>query len=167
MEYTELHSTRAVLIVHPRPDEPKQLLERKLHELGVKLIDAIKSYLKLVVRVGIGGVKPQWQHIPDSTEEAFRAIDMRLGRRDSTYALYAYQDEEDGKTAAASLFSVKFYVELASALKASQEAEAKKLVADYMNRLELQKAMTPETVQIFACELWGYLRIASMKREFC
>ncbi|CAM4473331.1 response regulator transcription factor [Paenibacillus phoenicis] len=155
VEYTELHSTRAVLIVHPRPDEPKQLLERKLHELGVKLIDAIKSYLKLVVRVGIGGVKPQWQHIPDSTEEAFRAIDMRLGRRDSTYALYAYQDEEDGKTAAASLFSVKFYVELASALKASQEAEAKKLVADYMNRLELQKAMTPETVQIFACELWG------------
>jgi two-component system response regulator YesN len=155
VEYTELHSTRAVLIVHPRPEEPKELLEQKLYELGVKLIDAIKSYLKLVVRVGIGGVKAQWQHIPDSTEEAFRAIDMRLGRRDSTYALYHYQDEEDGNTAAANLFSVKFYVELASALKASQEAEAKKLVADYMNRLELQKAMTPETVQILACELWG------------
>ncbi|MDU4695476.1 MAG: response regulator transcription factor [Paenibacillus sp.] len=155
LEYTELHSTRAVLIVHPRPEEPVELLDKKLHELGVKLIDAIKCYLKLVVRVGIGGVKRQWQHIPESTEEAFRAIELRSGRRDPVYALYAYQEEEDEHAYADNLFSVKFYVELASAIKASQEAEAKKLVADYMSRLELQKAMTPESVQILASELWG------------
>ncbi|WP_068785823.1 response regulator transcription factor [Paenibacillus phocaensis] len=155
LEYIELHSTRAVLLVHPRSHEPLELLEPKLHELGVKLIDAIRSYLKLVVRVGIGSVKLQWQTIPDSTEEAFRAIDMRTGRRDPAYALYAYREDEDRNAAAANLFSVKFYVELASALKGSQEAEAKKLVADYLSRLELQKAMTPEAVQILACELWG------------
>ncbi|WP_059044957.1 response regulator transcription factor [Paenibacillus rubinfantis] len=155
LEYTELHSTRAVLIVHPRPEEPVELLDKKLHELGVKLIDAIKCYLKLVVRVGIGGMKPQWQHIPESTEEAFRAIELRSGRRDPVYALYAYQEDEDEHAYADNLFSVKFYVELASAIKASQETEAKKLVADYMSRMELQKAMTPESVQILASELWG------------
>jgi two-component system, response regulator YesN len=155
LEYTELHGTRAVLIVHPRPEEPAELLNRKLHELGAKLIDAVKCYLKLVVRIGIGGVKRQWQHIPDSTEEAFRAIDLRSGRRDPAYALYAYQEGEDADVSADHLFSVKFYVELAAAMKASQEAEAKKLLADYMGRLELQKAMTPESVQILASELWG------------
>ncbi|MBM6996994.1 response regulator transcription factor [Paenibacillus sp. DXFW5] len=155
VEYTELHSTRAVLMVHPRPEEPAELLDKKLHELGVKLINAIKCYLKLVVRVGIGGVKRQWLQIPESTEEAFRAIELRAGRRDPAYALYAYQEDEDDYAFADNLFSVKFYVELASALKASQEAEAKKLVADYMSRLELQKAMTPESVQILASELWG------------
>lgn len=155
VEYTELHGTRAVLIVHPRPEEPAELLDRKLHELGAKLIDAIKSYLKLVVRIGIGGVKRQWQHIPDSTEEAFRAIDLRSGRRDPAYVLYAYQEQEGADASADNLFSVKFYVELAAAMKASQEAEAKKLVADYMSRLELQRTMTPESVQILACELWG------------
>ncbi|GIP46427.1 hypothetical protein J53TS2_00180 [Paenibacillus sp. J53TS2] len=155
VEYTELHSTRAVLMVHPRPEEPAELLDKKLHELGVKLINAIKCYLKLVVRVGIGGVKRQWLQIPESTEEAFRAIELRAGRRDPAYALYAYQEDEDDYVFADNLFSVKFYVELASAMKASQEAEAKKLVADYMSRLELQKAMTPESVQILASELWG------------
>lgn len=155
LEYTELHSTRAVLMVHPRPEEPVELLDKKLHELGVKLINAIKCYLKLVVRVGIGGVKRQWLQIPESTEEAFRAIELRSGRRDPAYALYTYQEDEDDNAFADNLFSVKFYVELASAMKASQEAEAKKLVADYMSRLELQKAMTPESVQILASELWG------------
>ncbi|MGP0583971.1 response regulator transcription factor [Paenibacillus timonensis] len=155
LEYTELHSTRAVLMVHPRPEEPVELLDKKLHELGVKLINAIKCYLKLVVLVGIGGVKRQWLQIPESTEEAFRAIELRSGRRDPAYALYTYQEDEDDNAFADNLFSVKFYVELASAMKASQEAEAKKLVADYMSRLELQKAMTPESVQILASELWG------------
>ncbi|MGG6312739.1 response regulator [Paenibacillus macerans] len=155
IEYTELHSTRAVLIVHPRPEDGAERLKSKLKELGIKLIDAIKSCLKLVVRVGIGGIKPDWPDIPDSTEEAFRAMDLRSGRMDPVYALYAFKEEDGEKRGTASLFSVKFYVELAAAIKASQEEEANKLVADYMSRLELHKAMTPEYIQVLACELWG------------
>lgn len=155
IEYTELHGTRAVLIVHPRPEDDAVQLENKLLSLGIKLIDAVKSYLKLVIRVGIGGVKQQWLRIPDSTEEAFRAIDLRSGRLDPAYYLYTCKEEDSERQGTSSLFSVKFYVELAAAIKASQEDEAKRLVADYMSRLEQRKAVTPEHVQVLASELWG------------
>lgn len=46
IEYTELHSTRAVLLVHPRPEEPEERLAAKLAELGRNLIDAVKSCLE-------------------------------------------------------------------------------------------------------------------------
>ncbi|MFD1908849.1 hypothetical protein ACFTAO_08610 [Paenibacillus rhizoplanae] len=50
MEYTELNSYRALLIIHPEAECTQQL-----EELGTRLIDSIHSYLRLVVRIGIGG----------------------------------------------------------------------------------------------------------------
>ncbi|GJM76644.1 hypothetical protein HMSSN036_88600 [Paenibacillus macerans] len=155
IEYTELHSTRAVLLVHPRPEEPEERLAAKLAELGRNLIDAVKSCLKLVILVGIGGLKRQWLEIPDSTEEAFRAIDLRTGRTEPGYYLYMYKKEERASQGTVQTLPVKFYVELASAIKASQEETAKRLVADYLGRLGPRKALTPEYVQVLASELWG------------
>lgn len=54
LEYTELHSTRALLIIHPEEGLQEQL-ELRLDELGVRLTDSISTYLKLVTRIGIGG----------------------------------------------------------------------------------------------------------------
>ncbi|MEC0334016.1 response regulator transcription factor [Paenibacillus macerans] len=155
IEYTELHSTRAVLLVHPQPEEPEERLAAKLAELGRNLIDAVKSCLKLVILVGIGGLKRQWLEIPDSTEEAFRAIDLRTGRTEPGYYLYMYKKEESASQGTVETMPVKFYVELASAIKASQEETAKRLVADYLGRLGPRKALTPEYVQVLASELWG------------
>lgn len=53
LEYAELHSTRALLIIHPDAGNLEQL-ENKLKELGIRLIDSIGSYLKLITRIGIG-----------------------------------------------------------------------------------------------------------------
>lgn len=151
-EYVELHSMRAVLLVHPQPGEPSARLKQKLDDLGRQLIDAVKSYLKLVIRVGIGGLKELWLQIPDSTEEAFRAIDLRMSQADPAYYLYAYHKEKNRTEAAAKILPVKFYVQLAAAIKASQEEEAKKLVAEYISHLD---HLTPEYIQVLASEMWG------------
>lgn len=156
IEYTELHSTRAVLVVHPQPEECRGgRIEQKLRELGMKLIEAIKSYLKLIVRVGIGGVKDHWLELPVSTEEAFRAMDLRIGRVDPACYLYEYKEEEHHGRETAAIFPVKFYVELASAIKASREEEAKRLVAEGISRLEKQQLVSAEYIQMLASELWG------------
>lgn len=155
IEYAELHGTRAVLIIHPEADCSKQELKQKLGELGIRLIDCIKSYLKLVIRVGIGSTKAEWTEMPDSTEEAFRAIDLRDRRVAPAYDLFVYNEEMSNDQGTIVMRPAKFYFELAGAMKASQETQAQQLVAEYALQLEKQRGITPDYVQMLAGELWG------------
>lgn len=157
IEYTELHSTRAVLIIHPETNSSPEQVESILEELGVKMIDSVKSYLKLQIRVGIGSIKKLWPKIPDSTEEAFRAIELRNFRVSPPYDLFAYREDMKQEKEAAALFPVKFSYELANAMKAAQEKEAQQLVADYLGELEKQTGVTPDYVQTLGSELWGII----------
>lgn len=156
MEYTELNSTRALLIIHP-DDECGEQMEKKLEELGIKLIDNISSYLKLVIRIGIGGLKNTWTMIPESTEEAFRAMDQSALRLASSYEIYHYQESSNSGQESVALFPVKFSYKLATAMKASQEAEAQQLVFEYIAELQKQKGISPGYVQMLGSELWGII----------
>jgi len=153
-EYTEIHGTRGLLLVHPEDESPEQV-ERKFEELGIKLVESINTYLKLMARIGIGGLKDSWVKIPDSTEEAFRAIDLRAMRLDQAREVYRYQESKDEEEECIALFPVKFSYKLASAMKASQEDEAKRLVLEYISELQKQKGISPGYVQMLGSELWG------------
>lgn len=154
-EYTELHSTRSVLIVHPEAGSDKEQLRKHLEKLGVQLIDCMKNYLKLVIRIGIGGIKVNWTEIPDSTEEAFRAIDLRDRRIACSYDLYALGEGTESDAGAMVMRPTKFYFELAGAIKSSQETQARQLVDEFIGQLEHQTGITPDYVQMLAGELWG------------
>lgn len=155
VEYTELHSTRAALVLHPQSEMPEEQLEGRLLELGVKLIDCVRSYLKLVIRVGIGSIQDDWKDIPDSTEAAFRAIDLKENRAAEGYDLFtSIGDTKNGKGCPV-LRPVKFYLELAGAIKTSQENQAERIIAEYIGRLEKQEGITSDYLQMLAGELWG------------
>lgn len=156
MEYTELHSTRSLLIIHPEAEGSEQL-DKRLEELGTRLAENIGSYLKLVARIGIGGLKDTWTGISDSTEEAFRAIDQRAARVSSSHEVYLYREVQEGGTESVALFPVKLSYKLASAMKSSQESEAHQLVCEYMTVLKEHPGISPAYVQLLASELWGII----------
>ncbi|MHA6530065.1 response regulator transcription factor [Paenibacillus sp. BAC0078] len=156
VEYTELHSTRALLIIHPDAVHPDEL-DKKLEELGIGLIDSIGCYLKLVTRIGIGGVKDTWTRISDSTEEAFRAMDQRALRIAPAFEVYRYQENSSGDQGRATLFPVKFSYKLATAMRASQESEAHQLVIDFISEMKKQDGVSQGAVQILGSELWGII----------
>ncbi|PZD94214.1 DNA-binding response regulator [Paenibacillus sambharensis] len=156
MEYTELHSTRALLIIHPGLGQPEQL-EDKLEELGIRLIDSIGGYLKLVTRIGIGGVKDTWTKLSESTEEAFRAMDQRALRVTTEHEVYMYRENSSSEQGNVALFQVKFSYKLATAMKASQEAEAHQLVLDYITEMKKQEGLSQGYVQMLGSELWGII----------
>ncbi|WP_019909463.1 response regulator transcription factor [Paenibacillus sp. HW567] len=156
VEYTELHSTRALLIIHPGAVKPDEL-DKKLEELGIGLIDSIGSYLKLVARIGIGGVKDTWTKISDSTEEAFRAMDQRALRIAPAFEVYRYQENSSSDQVGATLFPVKFSYKLATAMKASQESEAHQLVIDYITEMKQHDGVSQGSVQMLGSELWGII----------
>lgn len=156
LEYAELHSTRALLIIHPDAGNLEQL-ENKLKELGIRLIDSIGSYLKLITRIGIGGVKDSWTSLSDSTEEAFRAMDQRALRAASSHEVYRYQENSSSEPGNVALFPVKFSYKLATAMKASQEVEAHQLVLEYIMEMKNQEGITQGYVQMLGSELWGII----------
>lgn len=154
-EYTELHSTRAALVIHPEAGVSPEQLQRELRQLGTRIIDCIRSYLNLAIRVGIGNIRTHWTDIPDSTEEAFRAIDLKDQCIAAGYDLYAYSRETRSGKGRVALPPVKFYLELARAIKSSQEIEAKRIIAGYLGQLEQQGDVAPEYVQMLAGEMWA------------
>ncbi|MDQ1914726.1 response regulator transcription factor [Paenibacillus sp. GD4] len=156
VEYTDLHSTRAVLIIHPEGDNEERVC-KAMEALGIRIIESVTKYLKLVSRVGIGGIKSDWTQIPDSTEEAFRAIDMRQLRVSPPLELFTYQGEATNEEEQVALFPVKFSYELANAMKTVQESKAQQLVADYIGELESHTGITPDYVQMLGSELWGII----------
>ncbi|MGG4147463.1 response regulator [Paenibacillus algorifonticola] len=156
LEYAELHSTRALLIIHPDAGNLEQL-DNKLKELGIRLIDSIGSYLKLITRIGIGGVKHSWTTLSDSTEEAFRAMDQRAWRVASSHEVYRYQENSSSEPGNVALFPVKFSYKLATAMKASQEVEAHQLVLEYIMEMKNQEGISQGYVQMLGSELWGII----------
>ncbi|MGG1552734.1 response regulator transcription factor [Paenibacillus ferrarius] len=156
VEYTELHNTRSVLMIHPEVDS-KENIQKVMEELGLRVMENIKNYLKMSCRVGIGGRKKSWTQIPESTEEAFRAIDLRHSRVAGGHEVYAYQTDFMQEQQQSAVFQVKFSYELASAIKAAQEMEAIQLVDAYMGNLVNGRGITSDFVQMLASELWGVI----------
>lgn len=168
MEYTELHSTRALLIIHPAPQckeqmvqrkqlEPMEQLEHQLQQLGTMLIQNIGRYLKLAARIGIGGLKDSWTQISDSTEEAFRAMDDSALKLTSARELYIYRENNNIEQGIIHLSPVKFCYKLATAIKSSQESQALQLVVTYMSEIKEQHIISPRTLQMLGSELWGVI----------
>jgi len=157
-EYTELHGMRSALVVHPPAGQSERATGERLEALGKQLIDSMRNYLKLTIRIGIGTVKSDWRDIPDSTEEAFRAIELKRQPAAGGYEVYTGvfgAAAEEGGSAA--MRPVKFYSELAGAIKASQQSLANDIVDEYIGRLEHEQDVTPDYLQRTASELWGIL----------
>ncbi|AZK45939.1 response regulator transcription factor [Paenibacillus lentus] len=159
-DYTDLHTNRSVIIVHSEPTEPADRLRERLEQLGVRLIDCVKSYLKLKIRIGIGERKNSIKDIGSSTEEAFRVIDLNLQPAVPGYDLFVYTQELHSGDAQAPVRPIKLYLELAGAIRTSQENQARKIIRDYMTRLEKEKGITKSYVGMLAGELWGIIAFA-------
>lgn len=154
-EYAELHGTRSAIALHVPPETGAADVEAQAAELGRRLIDAVRGYLKLSLQVGIGSLKADWRKLPDSTEEAFLAIERKTKRLVSGYALFALADEDDEGGAAAPLIRpVKFYQQLAGAIKSGQETSAYELIDEFAASLEREGRAAPAYLQSLADELW-------------
>ncbi|GGF79550.1 hypothetical protein GCM10010912_25680 [Paenibacillus albidus] len=154
-EYSELHGGRSALVLHPSLPLDSDTLNKQLEMLGMQLIDCVRRYIRLVIRVGIGASKEQWQNIPDSMEEAFQAIELKQNHIVGGYSLYVFRDGKKHRSNSAVMRPVKFYHELASALKTSQEAQARQIIAEFKEKLERLEGVAPDYLQLLAGELWG------------
>jgi two-component system response regulator YesN len=147
-ELIELHSNHLAVLLHMQPNvTPNEALEQA-RKLADRMTQYVYKYLKIGIKVGIGTLKRKWQEIADSTEEAFyelstkNLIDIDKSTNRSTHQL---------------IRPIRFYQQLASAIKHSQEHQAKKVIREHMDQLRNKKDVTPTYLHFLGTELWAIL----------
>ncbi len=155
--YTELHGTRSAVVAHLAPSLAHEELHMKLRHFGTEIIESVSRYLKIALRLGVGRVKAQWLQISDSTEEAFRAIELRESPAMKGYELYQSDGSKQSQDLRPLARPVKFYQELTSAIKTGQEGLAHRIIAEQFRQLGSRGRFTPSEVQLLAGEMWGVL----------
>lgn len=111
-------------------------------------------------------MKDTWTKLSDSTEEAFRAMDQRALRAASAHEVYLYRENSSSEPGSVALFPVKFSYKLATAMKASQEAEAHQLVLEYIMEMKKQEGISQGYVQMLGSELWGIITYSLYESGF-
>ncbi|MCZ8513269.1 response regulator transcription factor [Paenibacillus filicis] len=153
-DFIELHSHHAAVVFHIDPSMPADEALLQIQAIAKRISECIHQYLKLLVRIGLGGVKTSWRDISDSTEEAFldllqQTIVLEHGDRPIVSAEKSF-----------SIRPIKFYQELAEAIAYSKEEATERIIDDYVLQLERmrdQGTVTPAYLQYLCRELWTIL----------
>ncbi|UUZ96754.1 helix-turn-helix domain-containing protein [Paenibacillus sp. P25] len=153
-DFIELHSHHGAVVFHIDPAMPEEEALRRIHAVAERITECIHLYLKLVVRIGFGGIKKSWRDISDSTEEAFldllqQTMKLEHGGQPMLAAEKAF-----------TIRPIKFYQELAEAITYSKEEATNRVIDDYVAQLEHiwgQGTVTPAYLQYLCRELWTIL----------
>ncbi|MCR2806289.1 response regulator transcription factor [Paenibacillus soyae] len=155
--YSELHGTRCAIVIHLDPPPPQEELRMKLRQLGADVIESVSRYLKINLRIGLGSLKNNWLQMSDSTEEAFRAIELRESPAMKGCELFQWDRTQASPDLSPLTRPVKFYQELISAVKAGQAGLANRIIADQFQLLAARGRFTPTEIQLLAGEMWGIM----------
>jgi len=143
-QIVELQTRRMVIILHEASEASTRThdsMENRAIRLCQEIRECVNNYVKVIILIGIGLAKEDWQQIWESTSEAFLSI-----RTESTDVDPQWSEIQQ-----------EFYHNFAQAIRNSQASHAKDLVEGYIHQLQEFKR-TPETVfQQQSQEIWTIL----------
>jgi two-component system response regulator YesN len=157
-DFVELHSSHAAVVLHLQPGFSYGELATDLRNMAKRMIRCVYEVLGIVIQIGIGTLKEEWQNIADSTEEAFLAL------ADQTHAPYPHVDlyeyiselghQLEGEQVQTVIRPIKFYQQLTEAVKGTRVKEAMVIIEDYMAQLSTLDELSPSDLQRLGSELW-------------
>lgn len=154
--YVELFSSHSAIILHAPNEEWSDLTMKQAYRFGERIIQSVRSFLDITLHVGIGTFKSSWMEIADSTEEAFQALYFKNTAPLEGVHLYEYVSggQKEQQAYPISLRPVKFYQQMAEAMKLFQEDKAKEIVDDYFGQWSKGGDVSARNLEMLGTELW-------------
>lgn len=147
-EYIEMNSRQYALLLHL--NEGSLNMEQQMKAVSSKLTEGLKAHTKLDASIGIGSLQENWRKASDSFEDAcHRLRGERLEQQGESDTAY-----DKSKS------SVRFYHQLAEAIRNLQEEHAVSLVAGYVSGLRQDGPLHKYEIKQFANELWVIIAYA-------
>lgn len=162
-DYVELHANHAAVWIRWNEVAKHQeaILMNHMYQIAEQLIHNVVEYLQIQLVIGFGTFQSSWNRLAQSTEEAFMSISMKRAAVSSEKEIYAYGQEDDMRsegTRAVRLHVVKFYQELAEAIRQGQEQRSRELVHQFVAEMKQTEQCRPVYVRKIAMEVWAILK---------
>jgi two-component system response regulator YesN len=141
-EYIEMNSRLYALLIHLDADgESKHLMESITRQSSRQIETCLRDHVKLVMATGIGSIQQDWRQLGESFERACHTLKGEtLG--------------QNGPIQGQEISSVRFFHQLAEAVRNVQEEHGNRLIAEYTAGLKAAEPFHKQDVKLFVSELW-------------
>lgn len=159
-EFIELHSHHKAVLVHYDRDVAADEALKQIRGTGMRMIRSAASFPEYNVCVGVGSLKPNWQEIADSAEEAFFSIaaNYSLQSNDSYMVEYSAVASRPMTMAGVrkSVGHIKFCQQILEGLQHSRLEQVRTAIEAYREKLE-DIALAPPDIVMLGTEIWAIL----------
>ncbi|MFD2611413.1 response regulator transcription factor [Paenibacillus gansuensis] len=153
--FVELHGHYMALLLKQPQAFAEERFSTQAEQLARSVIEAAAHYLRIRMQVGIGRIKPMLSCAAESTEEAFQALHDRRTTPDTTVPVFRYNPKGADKDPSVELQSVRFYQEMAEALRGLEASRAEAALVTYCGKIAKYPALSSAMLQQTASELWA------------
>jgi len=152
--YVELFGHYSAIILHS-PDEPADI--DAACRFACRVVTSVRDYLQITLHAGIGTFKQGCADIAVSTEEAFQAIYSKASQPVQGIELYRYVKNRthEGPSYPIAMRPIKFYQEMAEAVKFFQEPKARGVIDDYFEQWNDRTDISIHNLEMLGTELWA------------
>lgn len=141
-EYMEMNSRLYTLLIHLDANEQsEQQLQTITRQSSRQIELALRDHVKLTMATGVGSFQKDWRQLGESFEQACHSLKGEtLG--------------EDKPIQGQEISSVRFFHQLAEAVRNVQEENGNQLIAEYIAGLKADEPFHKQDVKQFVSELW-------------
>lgn len=156
----ELYSYHCALLLHWKEEASDEEVLQRIRKLAERVVESVKSYLKIELAIGIGGVVHDWRGISSSTEDAFLSLYFKsevLSRKGAIYTLPKSLTKEahhDYYKLKQGLYPFKLYLQLSEAVSRAQLDQAIDIVQQFVIKLDGFHKLPMAFIRHFCSELW-------------
>ncbi|WP_059102607.1 response regulator transcription factor [Shouchella shacheensis] len=157
VEWVELHSDYAALVIHIHQDESWDAFILPVQKMAADIIESISSYLKLRVAIGVGKPRNVWWMIKQSTTEAMQALKepALFSELHNQIAISGKRTESINREKQGSKDVSRYYQQIAEAIRFGRREEAEQLLDLCLRQLESNgKFNSPDQLRIVGTEIW-------------
>lgn len=159
-EFIELHSQHKAVIIHFDQSIPVDEALKEVRGLGMRLIRSAAGFPEYNVGVGVGSLKPNWQEIADSAEEAFFSIAAHYSVQSNDSYMVEYSTVASSPMAMAgarkSVGHIKFCQQILEGLQHSQLEQVRTAIDAYRAKLD-EIVLSPSDIAMLGTEIWAIL----------
>lgn len=143
-----LFGNYSALLLPSGEEESEEETFRNAERLGALIIDHMRTFLGLEIRMGLGRVKHGWNEIKASADEAMQML------------LETAQPAAGGGTDLD-----RYYREIIKALQENRDADAIRLLCLYLDHKKAENGESPIIARMLAAEVWTLLNNAMLMAD--
>ncbi|UYO05677.1 response regulator transcription factor [Paenibacillus sp. PSB04] len=155
--FLELHSHHMTLLLYKPLSWPAEAFRSEVLALAGRIIESVDRYLQVKLRIGAGLRKDDWTAIADSTEEAFQALAERREPDANHPCVYVYTEAGFRHPAARNVRPVRFFQEMADAVRTFDEPRALLALEDFASSDSGVAQLSPSELAALGTQLFAIL----------